>query len=244
VTAERTTVNAGLGALVLGLLAAAAPTALGVTGLRAFALQFVGAPVAVAGGLVAWNYLARARTVEALLRGEGVLADWSLAAEDWNAFATAEHEDDGAAARLVLYVIDGCLIVGGALVFLKDQDDGPVALGITLGLIAFFHVLMKLALPGAAHCLVRPGGTARVLVAQDGLLVQNELHAWTAPGVRLERVEVTKRAGRTLLAFTYSLPQRHGGRLRLIANVPVPTEVREEATALAARFTAELDRAS
>jgi hypothetical protein len=227
------------GKLVLfgGAAAAAAPWALNIDGMGGgYALMVLGGFAALVGAIVTYTYDRRAATAEAMLADPNLLVRWAFTADEWNPWATAQHADDAGAANCMVGLVAVFALLGGGLIYADDpRDNGPLAAGISLGLIAFVFVISRLAVPGPRDYLLQPGEKAQVMLGREGVQVHRELHTWNVLGARLEYVSFES-ADRPHLTVTYSLPSRRSSRNKVAVELPVPKGAEEEARRVAAQL--------
>ncbi|HYG59861.1 MAG TPA: hypothetical protein VD902_17490 [Symbiobacteriaceae bacterium] len=184
-----------------------------------------------------WDGKKRAKAIQALLSGEGLLAHWRYHPYEWNQFALQERTRELAEARKVslytLPIVLGMGLVGGLFSDLEMDGTYIVVIILTgLGMSAFLGGLLA---AGAQLTFQRnQSGVGEAYISGTGVYFHGKYHTWTGAGVRLTAVEFLP-GDPAVIAFRYEATvgdtvQAHAAR------VPVPRGNEEAAQAVVNRF--------
>jgi len=171
--------------------------------------------------------------LDRLFSGEGLLARWTYAPDEWRRFVALEYDlSSGEKRSLFRLVFVISLVVGVGFVVLMRDEASLIVFGVLMGLMGVLRVLVEI-LPRTRHrrLLERPG---EVFIGRAGVFFSGEFHDFALGDGRLEAAEVLEEQGMLLVAFTYSFRARHG-RQTVVARVPVPMGLEGEAREVAQR---------
>ncbi len=214
-----------LAVTLLAVFGIFAPSIFGMDGFNGgFALSFVSIIVAVTGIIVVFMYWGRARTLDGILRGEGLLAHWRYKPAEWLAYAEKDYRADKQAKwglyRLVM-VITAVVAFG---FWLFHRDSGAIMVGVFLGLGALLAAVIWASTSYDHWQNHRYQG--EVYLARDGAYVGREVHLWKGWGASLDDLNYNEQE--RLLELTYSMPS-NTGRNSATVRIAVPPGEEEKA---------------
>ncbi len=193
-----------------------------------FGLSLLSGFFAFVGLIVVFIYRARANQMDKILSGEGRIAYWQYAPEEWFRFVAADFEEERVVKRNLFFLVTGIsVIVGIVLAFLVEEP--------TIILMIIPGIILLISIP--AYFVPRyrfktlKNSKAEVLISKNGVIVGKMFHLWIGMGARLDRVSINAEADPKIIEFSYSMPARHG-RQSETARVPVPQGKFDEAVAV------------
>jgi hypothetical protein len=172
-------------------------------------------------------YRRRARMLDRMLRGDGVIARWAIEPGLWSSASAEECREDRAEKRGLFWIVACFALFWGVVLMMYDHDAGRWVL---LSMVLLLALLAPLAflLPAWRHRRrMRRGGT--VVISRGGAYVGGELHDWGMAGCALEDVEISGAEGARMLVIEYSSPSRVAGREITMVRIPVPSSERSRA---------------
>ena len=221
-------------ALVGGLLMLLPPLT-GMDGFDGgFALQFLGLVVLLTGVVTAVIFAQRTRRLEAMFRGQELLAHWVYDPRQQQEQARRDLATTRGRNRLLLLLVAAfvvaCTVLFVVIGFLEGEEENmPGFVAIMFGVLAVVAAF-ALVMPSLQyrHAL-RSSGEA--IIAGNGLYLNGVLHTWNAPLAGMEGVELVDDGGQARLLFSLRSLDRTGpgGYQDYCVEVPVPSG--EEATA-------------
>ncbi len=208
------------------------PTLIGLDGFNGgFALSFFAAFMVIISLVVILIYHSRANMLDRILHGEGKIAVWHYAQEEWNRFVSKDYEEDKKLKTKLFLLIAGISVIIGCV--LAAAYRSLLFAPIILALIAVVAIPAILAPRYRHHKLLR--APAQVLIAENGVIIGTMFHLWVKLGARLDEVTLKTEPETSLIEFRYSIPTRNG-RQEEIARVPVPYGKTEEAARIVRHF--------
>ncbi|MFA5077017.1 MAG: hypothetical protein WC488_01175 [Candidatus Micrarchaeia archaeon] len=181
-------------------------------------------------------FFMRSRTLGRMLKGEGLLAVWKYAPEEWKSYAEKEFREESSEKKGLFLIVAGIALFLGIIFFLFDQESGlfvlgiMVALTILIGIIAYLVPLLNYRRNSA--------GPGKAYISREGVFLNGVLQEWALFGSSLE--DVILREGRqNVLQITYSTLGK-GSRNFYTVRVPVPRGEEK----LAAKIAKELIEAN
>jgi len=198
-------VYAGAGLFIVGLLLVLLPPVVRVDMMAAgYAMQFLGFFLVVAGAIVAAIFIRRARRLNALMAGRGLLARWVCPAEAQVEQAEREFQTAKWRNRLLLLIIGAWMAVMIPIFLFIDYSDGnwddmslfvAIMLGVLLLVGAFAAGMPYLQRLRA----LRTGG--ETVIATNALFVNGVLHTWEPPLAQMDGVELVEDGEQPCLVF-------------------------------------------
>lgn len=180
------------------------------------ASMFIGAFLAICSLILLPFFTKRAAIMNAIHRGEGVLAWWRYDATAWEKEKKKQIGELGA-MKIGGFVLAGVFVLIGLVIFLSEPDDMVPFLLFMLTIGAFFAALGQISPRIAAKRLENTEDEA--VVHTDGLFYRGTLTSWGAMN-RLEAVGWDP-ASQNMLVFCHQQFQRHGMR-RHVLRIPIP----------------------
>lgn len=184
----------------------------------AFAIAFFSFIMFITAIIVAVIYGSRARALDRLLSGEGLLAHWTYQPDEWLQYAEAEFQTEKELKKMLALIISGFALLAGIGFIIADWESGIGVLAVMLALIAMVSFLawstswynhrQNLKYPGEAY------------ISKDGVYLNKHLHLWTHLLAYLDSVKYVEDI-MPLLVFDYYMPTRTGLEGRHV-RVPVP----------------------
>lgn len=184
----------------------------------AFAIAFVSFIMFITAIIVAVVYGNRARALDRLLAGEGLLAHWTYQPDEWLQYAETEYRTEKHYKKILAFIISGFALVVSIGFIIADRESGIGVLVVMLALIAMvsfsawftsWHTHQQnLEYPGEAY------------ISKDGIYLNKQLHLWNQMLAYLDSVKYVEDI-MPLLVFVYLAPTRAGLESREV-RVPVP----------------------
>ncbi len=184
----------------------------------AFAIAFATFIMFITAIIVAVIYGSRARALDRLLAGEGLLAHWTYQPDEWLQYAETEYRTEKELKKILALIISGFALVVSIGFIIADRESGIGVLIVMLALIAMVSFLawstswynhrQNLRYPGEAY------------ISKDGVYLNTQLHLWTHLLAYLDSVKYVEDI-MPLLVFAYFAPTRAGLEGRDV-RVPVP----------------------
>ena len=201
------------------------PSIIGLDGMDGgFALGFVSFFMVIMSLVVILIYRSRAKQLDRILAGEGRLAVWKYAPDEWERFINIDFEEEKKAKKFLFFLISGICVVVGIILLLVVKDI--LIFFISLAIIPVVAIPAFLA-PRARYSKLK-NSEAKVLISEKGVIVGRMFHLWVKLGARLDQVVLVTNEYPPILEFHYSMPTRNG-RQEEVARVPVPAGKMDEA---------------
>lgn len=200
----------------------------------AYALAFVSFIMFITAIIVAVIYGSRARALDRLRAGEGLLAHWTYQPDEWLQYAETEYRTEKHYKKILLLIISGFALVVGIGATIADQESGIGVLVVMLAVIvilsftawftSWYNHRQNLEYPGEAY------------ISKDGIYLNKQLHLWNQMLAYLGSVEYVEETP-PLLVFAYFAPTRVGLEGREV-RVPVPRGQEAKAREILEQFQA------
>ncbi|MGB3005274.1 MAG: zinc ribbon domain-containing protein [Chitinophagaceae bacterium] len=229
---QRKIVNLWLVLTVVFLFLVFLPSLIGLDGMKGgYALSFVSGFMVIMSIIIVFIYRSRAKQLDKILSGEGLVAVWKYTTDEWINFTKADFEEEKKAKNFMFKLVSVIAIIIGIILWLLMKDI--LIFYISLGVIPLVAIPAWLAPRMRYKKLLRSEPEA--IIAQNGLIVGKMFHLWVKLGARLDGVVLNNDEFPSLLEFSYSMPTRNG-RQEEVARVPVPAGKNEEAARVAEYF--------
>lgn len=200
----------------------------------AFALAFVSFIMFITAVIVAVIYGSRARALDRLLAGEGLLAHWAYQPDEWLQYAETEYRTERQIKKMLALIISGFALVVGIGFIIADWESGIGVLIVMLALMAMVSFLAwSTSWYNYRRNLKYPG---EVYISKDGVYLNKQLHLWTHLLAYLDSVKYVEEIP-PLLVFAYFAPTRTGLEERDV-RVPVPRGQEARAREILEQFQA------
>ena len=184
----------------------------------AFALAFGSFIMFITAIIVAILYGSRARKLDSILAGEGLLAHWTYSPDEWQLYTEKEHQTEKWGKKMLFFIISGFALVVGIVFLIVDRESGVWVLVVMLALIAIIgFVAWFTSWYDHRQNLKHQGET---YISKDGIYLNKQLHLWNQLSAYLGSVEYVEETP-PLLVFSYFAPTRTGLEERDV-RVPVP----------------------
>lgn len=227
---QRRIVNVWLFITLIFLIGIFLPSWIGTDAMGdGFGLSLLSGFFALIGLIVVFIYRSRAKQMDKILSGEGRIAYWHYAPEEWFRFVVVDFEEEREMKRNMFFLVAGIsFIVGIVLAFLVEEP--------MLILIIIAGIILLVSIP--AYFVPRyrfrtlKNSKAEAIISKNGVLVGKMFHLWIGMGARLDRVSINVETDPKMLEFSYSMPTKNG-RQHETARVPVPQGKIDEAIAIA-----------
>lgn len=200
----------------------------------AFALAFGSFIMFIMAIIVAVIYGSRARELDRLLAGEGLVAHWTYQPDEWLQYAETEYQTEKELKKMLALIISGFALAFGIVFVIVDREAGFGVLVVMLAIIAMVNFLawstswynhrQNLKYPGEAY------------ISKDGVYLNKQLHLWTHLLAYLDSVKYEEETP-PLLVFSYFAPTRTGLEGRDV-RVPVPRGQEAKAREILEQFQA------
>ena len=231
---QRAVARAWMGVAVVAAGLTALPFLIGMDGMSGgFALAFVSFFLAICGVVVAVIYGSRARALDRILSGAGLLARWSVDPETRRRAADVEYAEEKKVKAGLFLVVAVITVVIGLVFLLVDREVGWMVFLVLVGVLAIIGLV---ACAGPRLRVARSRrATDDVLISRDGATVNGAFHTWRLLGASLEGAELVE-GSPVVLRIAYSAPVRTG-RQGYTVHVPVPPGEEETARRVAEELT-------
>ena len=216
----RRTVNIWLLITVAAVVMFFVPGLLGIDGFEGgFAISLASILGAIIGIIVVLVYRGLASRLDAILRGEGVLAKWSYTPEQWARYTEKEFGLEKEEAMPKFYIVTIIAIIVGVAFYIFDPEGGIFVLGAMIALIAIIG-FTAWASTRYMHGQNRRGIPASI-IARNGVYLNRRLYYWDYLGTSLEKVVSKDEEGMAMLHFVTWAPTMTLGQTWDI-RVPIP----------------------
>ena len=216
----RRTVNIWLLITVAAVIMIFVPGWLGIDGFDGgFAISLASILGAIIGLIVVLVYRGLASRLDAILKGEGVLAKWSYTPEQWARYTEKEFGLEKAEAMPKFYIVSVIAIVVGVAFYIFDPEGGIFVLGAMIALIAIIGFTAWASTRYMHDQNIR--GVPEAIIARNGVYLNKRLYYWDYLGTSLEEVASKDEKGMTMLHFVTWAPTMTLGQTWDI-RVPIP----------------------
>jgi len=229
---QRRIVNLWYFLTLIFLLGIFVPSWVGMKGMEGgFGLSFLSGFLVLLGIIVIFVYRARARQMDKILDGEGIIAHWQYSAQEWMRFVSVDFMEEKKTRKNLYLLVTAVSVAVGIMLILVVQEL------IILPIIA--GILVIVAIPAFLVPRYRyrklQHSEAEVLITGEAVIVGKMFHLWKGLRARLELVSLETNTDPAILSFQYSMPTRNG-RQTEIARVPVPAGKLREAGEIVNHF--------
>ncbi|MBK6935671.1 MAG: zinc-ribbon domain-containing protein [Chitinophagaceae bacterium] len=208
------------------------PSLAGIDGMNGgYAISFVSFFMVIMSIIIVFIYRSRAKQLDSILSGSGVVAVWKYQGYEWQEFARADFEEEKKAKKFLFILVSVIAIVIGIILWAVMKDI--LVFYITLGIIPVVALPAWLAPRMRFNKLMKSEPEA--IIAENGVIVGRMFHLWVKMGARLDSVDLLTEEPPPILAFHYSMPTR-SGRQEEVARVLVPAGKIEEAEKVVEHF--------
>lgn len=209
------------------------PSLIGLDGMDGgFALGFVSFFMVIMSMVVILIYRSRAKQLDSILAGEGRIAVWKYAPDEWERFINIDFEEEKKAKKMLFFLVSGICVVIGIILLLVVKD--VLILLISLAIIPVVAIPAFLA-PRMRYKKLK-NSEGKALIAEKGVIIGRMFHLWVKMGATLDQVVLVTDENPPILEFHYSMPTRTG-RQEEVARVPVPKGKMEEAERIGDYFS-------
>ncbi len=230
---QRSVVNIWLILMAVFVFCVFVPSIIGLDGFGGgFFMSFMSGFLAIMSVIVILIYRSRAKQLDKILKGEGRVAVWQYAADEWLRFIAADFEEEKKSKKMLFFVVAIIAVVVGLLLMISL--DNTLVLFIALGIIPIVAIPAFIA-PRYRYNKLK-NSEAKALIAEKGVIVGKMFHIWIGLGARLDSVILNSEVNPAMIEFTYSMPTRNG-RNTNVARVPVPRGKYEEACRITDYFS-------
>ncbi len=198
----------------------------------AYALAFVSFAMFITAIIVGLVYGGRARKLDRMLAGEGLLVHWTYSPDEWRQYAEKEYQAEKSAKRTLFFIISGFALLAGIIALIANPEAGKWVLAVMLALIAIIGLLAWFTSWYDHRQNLKYLGEA--YISKDGVYLNKQLHLWNQLGAYLGSVEYVEETP-PLLVFSYFMPTRTGLEERDV-RVPVPHDQKAKANEVLRMF--------
>jgi len=192
-----------------------------VIGDAAFALMFVSLVIGISAIIIAFMFRRHAAIRRRLVRGEGVLARWTVGPQDWLVFVRKVFPEIASNFRMTLgLIVFFAIVIPGGMALMIGKDYHIFA-WIGLGIMLIGLLGHWLGTRQAKRNLTYRGGA--VAFSNDGIIVNGAYQGWGIPGSKLAAVDYHD-GSPGILKLTYSYWTK-GGPQYVDVFAPVPAAV-------------------
>ncbi len=204
-----------------------------------YALSFIAVWLAISAALIAWYLWRQSVQIERMLKGKELLAHWIYTPAEWQAYASAEQEEQIQENRALWYFVAGICIFIGIVFWLIDREAGLFVLLFMLALTGLLAVV-AFSLP-RLHRKRQAGKTGQAWLAPTALLFDGVFYPLKSNLMWLKSVAWQEPNGDTPagLHFRIAYYTRTGIQNRTV-RIPVPGRCRDEALALLEHYKSKL----
>ncbi len=191
--------------------------------------SFVMFIAAVVVGIV---YGSRARKLDGILAGEGLLAHWTYSRDEWQRFAETNFESEKAGKKILFYITSGFALIVGVAAFIVKPEAG-----VGVGTVMLVIILMMGGLTwftSRYNYRQNKRSQGETYISRNGVYINKQLHLWNELGARLGSVQYIEDSP-PLLVFSYFAPTRMGLEEHSV-NVPVPSGQESSAKEIVQQF--------
>jgi preprotein translocase subunit SecE len=214
------------------------PGLLGVDGFDwGYAFSFLSLFVAVSAAVVSVLFFNLARRLDALLRGEGVLAHWTYEPKYWSEYTKTEYETEKSQKKGLFLVVAAFALFFGVLFWVLDSEAGFIVFLSMLGLIGVVGFAWRFS--AWTNYKQNLNGIREAYITKDAIYLNQKMYSWRGPLARFVGVSMESSHGVTVLAFKYSTETGRAGPQTYVTRVPVPKGQEETASKIIQAFLGE-----
>jgi uncharacterized membrane protein len=201
-----------------------------------YALNFVGILIFLTGFISGIIFKKLANKLDELISGEGLLAHWTYAPEEWAFYTEAEHLRDRRDKWRLFRLIAIIAVVVGVIFSIVTRDSWLITLISMSALILLIAIAAYLSTAASyRQNRLHPG---EVYIGKSGALLGSAFHYWKLPAANLH--SVTMQEGNPFFIELVYSAQAGQGRGKYTARFPIPQGCEEEAKIVMAQLTKEL----
>lgn len=171
-----------------------------------YALIVIGGMLALTGLVTALIFGRQYAWLRRLMAGEGLLAHWQLAPEQWRDFVQRDMQRSRGEklARLVMVAVMAVVVGLGFVLFAPDRGAGLVVAGVLTGMVMLLALIVLLMPLWTRRRLLR--ALPQVWLGPEGVCIGHQAHHWSGLGSRLEsaRLQRGKQGQPARIELTYS----------------------------------------
>jgi len=199
-----------------------------------YAMGLVGLLIALSAFVSVFIFRSRRKGRESITNpGIKLVAHWTYSPGEWAAFVGEDFEREKMLKwSLFRIVASFCLIIGGIFWFLDPHEGGPWVFGVLLVLV--FVIMGVIVIGTRVSKKSRSTMVPEVRIADNGLLLGEELHLWKGWSACLESCGVVD-GQPPCIEFVYSTPAKNQRQINSV-RVPIPTGFDGEAASVVAYF--------
>lgn len=176
-------------------------------------------------------YTKRSSIVKRIQLKDGLLAQWTYTAEEWEQYARKEHAESKREKRTLFMMVTVISVIIGGVLIIVEPNDWLIFLPTIIGIIIISGGSALLAVWLSYRRNYKHRG--EVFVAREALIINGVLHVWKGMGCRLTGVDYQGYQREIpVISFAYTVPARHGSS-PVTVRVPVPEGREEEALKIA-----------
>jgi MFS family permease len=198
-----------------------------------FALNFVGIVIFLTGFISGIVFKKLANKLDELVSGEGLLAHWTYATEEWSRYTEAEHIRDRREKWQLFRLIAIIAVVVGVVFSIFTSDSWLITLVIISALILIIAGVAYFSIArGYKQNCTHPG---EVYIGKSGALLGRTFHYWKLPSSFLHSVDLQK-GDPPFIELVYSA-QSGQSRGKYTARIPIPQGHEAEAKEVLTRLS-------
>lgn len=198
------------------------------------AVTFVSGYLFICGIATALLFWTRARAMDAILAGEGLLASWTYPEEEMRQSAEREYREYREVNRGLLYVVGGFILIAMVLLILFGGEPGL----LTAGMLFVVLVLCGIASVVAPMLEYRrvSGSPGRAVITRQGIVYRGAVYPFRSFLLRMDGVRFLKKSRTHPPLIAFSFLQLVGLYIprAFEVRVPVPQGQEENAQRIAA----------
>ncbi|MGD9937727.1 MAG: hypothetical protein AB7S61_09675 [Methanoregulaceae archaeon] len=167
------------------------------------AVTFISGFLFICGVATALLFWTRARAMDAILAGEGLLASWTYPVEEMRQSAEREYQDYREANRSLLYVVGGFILIAMVLMILFGGEAGLLTAGVLFGVLVLCGIASVVApMLEYRRASSSPG---RAVITRQGIVYRGAVYPFRSFLMRMDDVRFLKksRTHSPLLAFSF-----------------------------------------
>ena len=200
-----------------------------------FAMMFVAIIIFFSAIISAIIFQRLAGNLNRLAAGEGLLAHWTYAQDEWSRYTEEEHLRDRHDKWGLFRLITIIAVVVGIIFVIFKHDALPVILVVIPGLIAIIAATAALSISSAYRQNRAHAG--EVYIGKSGALLGRVFHYWKLPTAYLQTAAF-EAGNPPVIKLVYSSPSGYA-RGEYIARFPIPQGHEEEAKQVLAQLKGE-----
>lgn len=179
---------------LLGVVMIFVPNLAGINGFDCgFAISVLSLFVAVSAVIVGAMHVGLAKKLDAILRGENVLAHWTYDAYYWREYAEKEYEEEKSEKKGLFLIVSGFALFFGILFWVFDPEAGFIVFLVMIGLIGLVAFAWRFS---AWHNYKQNlSGVKEAYITKDAVYLNKRLYTWTSVLTSFDDVTQKKQRG-------------------------------------------------